>query len=349
MCSHWTRSRYLLFCLAMVLLLGAVALLAISLGAVDLKPAWILQIVLNKLAGRDLFPPVWPDSAVSIVWELRMPKVVAAVCIGAALSVAGILMQALTRNPLADPYVLGISSGASAGAVAAMLFGGLPLVGRFSLQAGAFGGALLASLLVFLLAGAGRADTTRLVLTGMALAAVFQALTNLLIFLSPDSRKVSSALFWMTGSLGGVTWADIPLVCTVGLTGLLTAILASRPMDLLLMGEARAITLGVETVRLRRLLILLGSLLTGVMVSLAGAIGFVGLVVPHVARTLFGAAHRRLLPAAALMGGVFLLLADMLARMLARPEELPIGIVTALCGAPFFLWLLHKSRYRFGE
>ncbi len=341
---------YSVFCMILFVLLLIAMLLGIYIGAVNIRVDWIFEIIINQLFRQDIFAPQWPESAVSIIWQLRFPKVLAAACIGASLSLSGIMMQALTKNALAEPFVLGISSGAATGAVAALLMGGLPLIGSFSTSAGAFGGALLTSFLVFVLANArGNPSTTRLVLTGMAMAASFGALTNLIIFLTPDTHKINSAMFWMTGSLSGVYWKNIPLIVSAFFLGLCITLLLNRSLDALLMGEERAVTLGVDTKKLKRILIITSSLLTGIMVSVSGVIGFVGLVVPHIARTLFGAAHRRMIPVAMLMGGIFMVAADILARVLAKPEEMPIGIITALIGAPFFLGLLYHSSYKFGE
>lgn len=325
-------------------------LLAVSLGAVDIPGRWIFKILVNQILGREYFPRQWPDPLVRILWQLRVPKAAAAVCIGASLSLSGIMMQALTKNPLADPFVLGVSSGASTGAVAAILLGGLPFIGSFPPAAGAFGGALLASCLVFLLADGGKnPGTTRLVLTGMIMAAIFGAITNLLIFMTPDTHKINSALFWMTGSLAGIGWKELFPAVLAFLAGSGALALMHRSLDVLLLGEERALTIGVDIKRLKYILIILSSLLTGIMVSLSGVIGFVGLVVPHVSRTLLGPVHKRLIPLSALLGAIFMVLADILARLLARPEEMPIGIITALTGAPFFMILLRRSNYKFGE
>jgi iron complex transport system permease protein len=327
-----------------------VMLLGIGVGAVDIPSGWIVKIVANRIFGRELFPREWPEPLVNILWQLRIPKVMAAVCIGASLSLSGIMMQALTKNPLADPFVLGVSSGASTGAVAAILLGGLPFIGSFPPAVGAFGGALLASILVFFLAEGGKnPGATRLVLTGMVMAAIFGAITNLLIFMTPDTHKINSALFWMTGSLAGIGWKELFPAALVFLTALPVTAGIHRSLDVLLLGEERALTIGVDVQRLKYLLIILSSLLTGVMVSLSGVIGFVGLVVPHVSRTLLGPVHRRLIPLSVLLGAIFVVLADILARLLARPEEMPIGIITALTGAPFFMILLRsRSNYTFG-
>lgn len=324
--------------------------MAINIGAVNINPKIIFSIITNHLARRTVFEETWSSAQDSIVWTLRFPKVIVAGCVGAGLALAGIFMQALTKNPLADPYILGISSGASAGAVTSLLLGGLPLIGRLPLSAGAFFGALLTSFLVFVIGGnGGKSSTTRLVLVGMAISALFSALTDLIIFVTPDSKKVTSAMFWMTGSFAGVAWSDVaPAILTLA-AGILVAMLIRTEMDALLMGEELAKNYGVNVAVIKILLILTSTLLTAVMVSMSGIIGFVGLVVPHVSRQLMGAAHERMLPVALLGGASFMIWTDVIARICVAPEELPVGVVTALAGAPFFLMMLRKSRYDFGK
>ncbi|MDR2444341.1 MAG: iron ABC transporter permease [Spirochaetaceae bacterium] len=342
--------RWLLLCMGLAAALLAVMVFAINLGAVSLKPAWILKIIVNTVSGREIFAAEWKPQAVSIVWNLRLPKVIAAAFIGASLALSGVFMQALTRNPLGDPFILGVSSGASFGAVSAILLGGLPFIGRFPLQPGAFVGALTACALVFALSGdRGRISASRLVLTGMAVSAIFGALTNLLIFITPDTHKINSAVFWMIGSLAGITWKQLPAVSAAFFTGLCVGLMTHRSLDILLTGEERALTLGVDIKALRRLLIAVSALLAGIAVSISGVIGFVGLVIPHISRMLFGPVHRRLIPPACLLGAAFMVLADVLARVLAKPEEMPAGIITALAGSPFFLHLLRKGMRKFGD
>jgi iron complex transport system permease protein len=339
-----------LFAVLAALLFASITL-SVSLGAVKLEAGWILGIVVNRLSGgEEILPRLWPEAAERIVLQLRLPRALAASLAGAALSLSGVLTQALTRNALADPFLLGVSSGASTGAAAVLLLGGNTALGVFSLQAGAFAGALLASALVFVLSGAGggRTNTTRLVLTGMAASAVFGALTNLLIFITPDVHKINAALFWMTGSFAGVDWQDIPPMLASFTAVFAAAFLLRKTLDALLMGGERALTLGVDVKNVKRGLIVLSSLLTAATVSITGLIGFAGLVVPHAARLVFGAVHRRLIPAAAIAGALFLSIADVLARVLARPEEMPVGIITALAGAPVFLFLLGRQGYKFG-
>lgn len=341
---------FAVLCVMMAVILALVMIIGINVGAVDLRPDWIFQIIVNHMSGKEIFAVEWQSYMDGIVWGMRFPKVIVAACVGGGLTLTGILMQAMTKNSLADPYVLGISSGASTGATAVLLMGGVALLENVSVQAGAFAGAMVSSLLVFVLAGtSGRFNSTKLVLSGVAVSAIFSALTNLLIFISPDKRKVNSALFWMTGSFASAEWDDVlPAVLTLILI-LVISMFLTNSLDTLLLGEEIAITVGVNVQTLKILIIIASSLVTGVMVSISGVIGFVGLVVPHISRTLVGTVHRRLIPFAVLLGGIFMVLADMFARVAAAPSELPIGVVTALLGAPFFLILLRNSKYSFSK
>ena len=342
MLKHIRTFSFVLLCIALALLLVLSIILAIHVGAVELTPEWVFQILANHITGQEAFPQCWPRYADGIVWGMRLPKVLVAACVGAGLSIVGIMMQAMTKNAMADPYLLGISSGASAGATAAILLGIL------SVGTGAFAGAISSAVLVFLLSGAsGRVSTTKLILSGVAVSSLFSAVTNLLIFLQSNDKKLSAVLFWMTGSFASVTWSDVPPV-TISLLGCIAVLpLIHRALDALLLGEEMAVTVGVDVPKLKILMIILSALVTGIMVSVGGTIGFVGLIVPHIARTLVGTVHRRLIPFAALLGGIFMIWADAIARVVVAPSELPIGVVTAFIGAPFFLVLLHRSRYSF--
>ena len=341
MLKHIKKSTFLILCVGMFLVLLGAMVLGINLGAVDLRPDWIYEIILNNITGKEIFAAEWSKSAQSIVWGMRFPKVIVCACVGAGLSLTGILMQAMTRNSLADPYILGISSGASTGATAILLVAGaFPLFQGVSVGMGAFIGAMLSSVIVMVLGGAsGRFSPGKLVLSGTAVSAIFHAITNLLIFLSPDKRKVNSALFWED---------VLPALATL-LVIFAISMVINRSLDTLLLGEDIAITVGVNVRAMKLIIVLSSSLVTGIMVSMSGCIGFVGLIVPHVARTLIGTAHRRLIPFAMLLGGIFMVLADMFARVVVAPSELPIGVVTALLGAPFFLAMLRKSGYSFSK
>lgn len=342
MLKHLRTFSFVLLCIALALLLLLSVILAIHVGAVELTPQWVFQILANHITGQAVFPQSWPGYADGIVWGMRLPKVLVAACVGAGLSIVGIMMQAMTKNAMADPYLLGISSGASAGATAAILLGIL------SVGTGAFAGAILSSGLVFLLSGAsGRFSATKLILSGVAVSSLFSAVTNLLIFLQSNEKKLSAVLFWMTGSFASVTWGDVLPVAVSLLVCIAVLLLIHRALDALLLGEEMAVTVGVDVPKLKILMIVLSALVTGIMVSVSGTIGFVGLIVPHIARTLVGTIHRRLIPFAALLGGIFMIWADAIARVVVAPSELPIGVVTAFIGAPFFLVLLRRSRYSF--
>lgn len=348
MLRHIKDVTFWSLCAVLGLVLMASMIAGINLGAVDLHPDWVFQIIVNNIAKKEIFPVEWDAFADSIVWGMRFPKVIVAACVGGGLSLVGILMQAMTQNSLADPYILGISSGASTGATAVILAGSLPIFSHLSVGFGAFLGAMASSILVFILAGAsGRFNPTKLVLSGTAISAIFSAVTNLLIFLTPDKRKVNSALFWMTGSFSSVQWENVfPAVATLLLIFAVSMVIR-KSLDTLLLGEDYAITLGVNVQVMKIIIVVASSLVTGIMVSMSGVIGFVGLVVPHICRTIVGTVHKRLIPFSILMGAVFMVLADMVSRVLVAPSELPVGVVTALLGAPFFLMLLKKSGYSF--
>lgn len=332
----------------MALFLAASIVFAIHIGAVDLTPEWIYQILVNHLTGKEIYAVEWPAYADGIVWGMRLPKVLVATCVGAGLSLVGILMQAMTKNSMADPYLLGISSGASAGATAAILVGSLPLIGAVTVQAGAFIGAIVSSVLVFILAGAsGRVSSTKLILSGTAISALFSSMSSFLIFMQNNEKKLSSVLFWMSGSFASAKWADVLPVFIVLIICIVIIMLENRALDALLLGEEMAITIGVDVPKLKILIIIMSALVTGVMVSVSGTIGFVGLVIPHISRSLVGTAHKRMVPFSALLGAILMIWADAIARVVVAPSELPIGVVTAFIGTPFFLFLLRKSKYSF--
>jgi iron complex transport system permease protein len=278
--------------------------------------------------------------ATQVLWELRLPRLLAAFLTGGLLALAGVLMQVLLRNPLADPYVLGISGGAATGALAAMLLG----LGGLWFQGAAFGGALGTMLLVFALAhGRGSWTPARLLLTGVVVAAGWGAVIGLLLSLSPDGT-LRGMLYWLMGDLSQArptAWSGAVL-----LLGLLAGMALARPLNLLAGGELQAAALGVEVKRLRYGIYLLASLLAASAVTLAGSVGFIGLVTPHLVRLMGARDHRLLIPASLLLGGTLLTLADTLSRSLFAPQQLPVGVVTALLGVPLFLYLLQRGSAR---
>ena len=334
--------------ITLVVLLIITLVLAINFGSVDIHYKDVFQIIYGKIFHKDLSS--YKSSQINIIWALRLPKVIVAACTGAGLVLTGILMQAITKNPLADPYVLGVSSGASAGAVLSLLMGPLPLIGKVPLAESSFLGALLTAVIVFVFGlKNGKINTTKMILVGMALSSFFSALTNIVIFLTPDSRRVQSATFWLTGSFAGTDWSDVPMAVVVLTVGMILVLPLRRELDALLVGEDIARNTGVNTVRIKWILILVSTLLTAVLVSMSGAIGFVGFVIPHIARSIVGAAHKRLISFSILLGAIFMAWADLFARIMFSPQELPVGVVTALCGTPVFLWMLRKSRYSFSK
>jgi iron complex transport system permease protein len=325
-----SRRRAVLILL--LLAAAAVASVAVSLmtGSVQLTPLEVLRALCGDEGGLGS----------DVVRGLRLPRALAGLACGGLLALAGALMQVLLKNPLADPYVLGVSGGASVGALTAMLFG-LPLL---ALHAGAFGGALAAMLLVFGLAhGEGSWTQTRLLLTGVIVAAGCGAMVALLLSIAPESQ-LRGMLFWLMGDLSQVDSAWSALLVLV--LGLACELPFSRDLGLLARGELSARVLGVPTERLRLMIYALASLLTAVAVNLAGSIGFIGLIVPHLVRLAAGNDLRLLLPAAVLAGGTLLVVADTLARVVAAPQQLPVGVLTALLGVPVFLYLLSRQPQR---
>lgn len=275
-----------------------------------------------------------------IVWELRLPRVLTAAAVGAGLALSGAVMQAITRNPLADPYLLGLSSGASLGAVSVLLLGAAVL-----LPLAAFLGSLAALIVTLLLASAlGAITPTRTVLAGLAVSAFAGAITSLVIFWTVTGDSYREILGWLLGSLAGARWPAVAIAFTAIVIAGIPIMLTGRLLDAFAFGDVSAASLGVNVSVTRWGLLVASALLTGAMVSVSGSIGFVGLVLPHAVRLIVGPAHRALLPLSALVGGIFLVWADTAARTLFDPRELPVGIVTALVGAPVFALLLARRR-----
>lgn len=337
----------LLWCAALAAALAGALTLAITWGTVSIAPSTVWRIAGAQLlhgAGIDLaLQPSWSVQQFQIVWMIRMPRVLLAAVVGAGLAVVGVVMQAMVRNPLADPYLLGVSSGASVGAVSVLAYGSLAVAvaGSYALTAGAFAGALVATVVVYALAHVqGRIHATRLILSGVAVGYVLVGLTSLITLTSGQRELATALLTWTLGSLAGTEWRELGLPALVLAASLAWLLLQARALNALGSGEETAVTLGVNTHGLRRRLFIMVSLLTGTMVAVSGAIGFIGLVIPHITRMLVGTNHRRVLPVAALGGAIFLVLVDLLARTWLAPTEIPAGVVTSLIGGPFFVWML---------
>jgi iron complex transport system permease protein len=324
------------------------SLLALLSGSVIFTPAELAHAFLALLNGNAL-----QETAALILFEMRLPRLILAAAVGASLAVAGTAFQGIFRNSLADPYVIGASSGAALGAAIAVSVG-LTLAGPVSaVSLCAFGGALIAVSLAFAIAqtaarSSGNAPPAIvLLLAGTALSALFSALLALVLLLRDQAFQ--RVYFWLMGSLNGTSWAVLPAVLPVMTLGCLIVFLCARPLDLLLQGEDVAESLGLEVKRTRALVALGATLVTAASVSVTGVIGFVGLIAPHIMRLLTGPSHKRLLPASALLGALLMLIADSIARTAAGSMEIPIGIITSLCGAPFFIWLLAQHGGRLGR
>lgn len=332
-----TSYRFWLIGLVAALAISCITALGFGPASVPLKDVWgIIGAQMGLDAGGG-----WSRSQEHIVWLIRAPRVVLGALVGAGLALVGTALQAVTRNPLADPHLLGISSGAALGAVLVVLYLG-EFLGVFSLPIAAFIGAASSMLLVLVIAQrGGRLQSDRLLLAGVAVSFVMMALVNLLLY-TADHHAAASVVFWMLGGLGSARWYVLwlPAICVLG--SACTLFVTARGLNALVSGEQTAISLGFSCERLRLQVFISTSLLTGVLVSLSGAIGFVGLMVPHMARALVGAEHRRLVPVSALLGAVFMVWVDVVARTIIAPEDLPIGVATAALGGLFFILLLKR-------
>ena len=326
---------------------GGVALvislsIAISVGAVPVPTGTVWGILANKLMPGTL-EQTWSQGREAIVWDIRFPRALLAILVGAGLAIVGAALQAVTRNPLADPHLLGISSGGAFGAIFALLHSGL-FLGLLTVPILAFCGSLLATLIVLgvsRLADASSAD--RLVLAGVAVSFIIMAGANALIFLG-EPHASHTVVFWMLGGLGLAQWNHLIYPLSVLILCGLWLLSRSRQLNAMTVGDETAATLGIPVARFRLTVFVVGALITGVMVAFSGIIGFVGLMVPHVVRMLVGGDYLRVLPGSALVGAIFLLWADIAARTVMRPEDMPIGIVTGLVGGVFFVWLLGRRK-----
>jgi iron complex transport system permease protein len=330
--------RYVLLVGALAVALLAAVAFAIGIGTVDVPVGRVIDVITTHLRGDTTGLDALTDQ---IVWDFRTPRVLLAAVAGAGLSLAGVCLQTLVRNPLADPYVFGVSAGASLGAVIALTSGAVAVGG---VAGAAFIGSLLSMLIVFVMAQrGGRLLGSSLVLAGVAIAYLGNALTGYLQ-LQADPSELRGVMFWLLGSVAGASWADltVPVIATASCA--LALATQARPMNALSTGDDTAAGLGVGVNQLRILLLVASSLLTAAVVSSAGGIGFVGLIVPHAVRLVVGPDHRKVIPVSLLTGAVFLVLVDLVTRTIDRPNEMPIGIVTAALGAPFFLILLRGRK-----
>jgi iron complex transport system permease protein len=326
-----------------LLLLLVTMTLGIGIGSVSLSPGAVWQVIWDHLTGH-------PKNTVAdaIVWQIRFPRVLLAASVGAALTTAGTVVQVLVRNALADPFLLGVSSGASVGATAVLLFGVFASLGIWAISFGSVLGALAAMATVFLVSRRGRQlAPTQLILCGVVLSAMFESVTSFLIFRG-NPQATQSVLFWLLGSFGNANWTQLPIPVIALFLGMIYLMAQGRALNALAMGAEPAAALGVDVQRLRRNLFVVTSLMVGVTVAVSGVIGFVGLVIPHIVRLMVGSDHRRVLPVGVLFGASFMVLGDLLARTIVAPQEMPIGVITAFIGAPTLIFLIRRRPYLYG-
>ncbi len=338
--AHLTLIRIFRVCILLLAFLAGVSILSLLAGPVSIGTTAVLKGILAAIHFPGVSNPL-TDEERTILYSIRIPRVLLAGLVGAALSCAGVVFQALLRNPLADPYVLGVSGGAAVGAISAIVIGlgSLP----FGIPGLAFTGGLLSILLVWGISGAtGDRRTDRMLLAGIIVNAFFSALIMFLVS-TAGGEQIHSVVFWLMGDLAMAGERDIWLAALFLAAGFAVMFFHARDLNILITGEGTALQLGIPVQRTRMILLVSASLVTGAAVSVSGVIGFVGLVVPHIVRMRFGSDHRLLLPASLLFGSAFLMAADTVARIVLAPAELPVGVITALCGAPYFAYLMKRS------
>lgn len=332
-------ARFALLLLASLAVLMLAVATAVGIGEMRIPLRTVALAVTNQFG--------WTSADISriqasVIWDLRLSRALVAALCGAGLAMCGAILQSLLRNALAEPYVLGISAGASTGAVAVIILG--VGAGAVSLSMGAFAGALAAFVFVAVLSGGGSGGADRTILSGVAAAQLFNALTAYVVTTSGNAQQARDVMFWLLGSFGGVRWPEFQLLAVVLVFGLAVCVWHARALDAFTFGDDAAASLGIAVERVRVILFAVTAVITATIVSMVGSIGFVGLVVPHAVRFLIGPGHMRLLPACMMVGAVFMVLADIVSRSVMAQQTLPIGIVTALVGVPCFSLILYRAR-----
>ena len=343
------RQGYIFLCVALLGALVVVLFWALAIGTVKLPMAAIYNAVVQQLAGDLSIEAAGQGPVHDIIWLLRLPRLVLAAFVGMGLSVCGVIMQAVVKNPLADPYILGISSGASLGATVAILLGVGVSLGENFVGVAAFIGAFAISLGVLFISNlGGRANAVKLLLAGMALSAVCGAFSSFIVYFANNKEGMQTIAYWLMGSFAGAKWDTLAVIGPIVALSVLFFWSQSRMLNLMLLGDESALTLGTDLHIYRQVYLLVSALIVGFVVYTAGMGGFVGLVVPHVIRMLVGTDHKKLIPVSALTGALFLVVADGLCRVIIPRTELPIGILISLIGAPCFVYLMIKKTYGFG-
>ena len=343
------ETGYLLICAVLIILLAMSMLWALTIGTVKIPVEQIYTAIINQLQSGTPIDAIGKGPVHDIIWLLRLPRLVLAAAVGTGLASCGVIMQGIVKNPLADPYILGISSGASLGATAAILLGVGASLGENFIGIAAFIGAFAISLAVLFISNmGGRSNSIKLLLAGMALSAVCSAFSSFIVYFANNKEGMQTIAYWMMGSFAGAKWDSLAIIVPLIIVAVLFFWSQSRVLNLMLLGDESALTLGTDLHIYRQVYLLISSLIVGFVVYAAGTVGFVGLVVPHVVRMLVGTDHKKLVPVAALTGAVFLVVADGLCRVIIPRTELPIGILISLIGAPCFVYLMIKRTYGFG-
>lgn len=343
------KSSFVLVLIGLLIFLILSIVVAVGMGTVNIPASDIIDVILHKLFGIG-DAALYEASPISdVVWFIRLPRLILGVAVGIGLSVCGVVMQAIVKNPLADPYILGISSGASLGATVAIMLGiGTVFGGNFVGVMG-FAGAFAVSILVLLLSNVGgRTNSVKLLLAGMALSSVCSAFSSFIVYFANDKEGMLTVTYWLMGSLAGAKWEGIAFVLPFIILCALFFWSQHRTLNLMLLGDDVSITLGTDLHKARIIYLLISSAMIGFVVYSAGMIGFVGLVIPHIVRMIFGTDHKRLIPVSALLGAILLVWADVLCRKIIPGSEIPIGILISMLGAPCFVYLMAKKTYGFG-
>lgn len=340
--------RWALIIAVLTCMLVAVVVVATATGAANVSLDNVVKILLvnTPLVGdlfRDVFAQTWTASQEKIIVDVRLPRVLMGLLVGAALAVAGTTTQSIFKNPMADPYILGISSGAAFGAASVIVIGFVSQFLNMGIMMGAFIGAIVSSLLVFNIARVGsKVPVETLLLSGIAVSAMFSAVTSLLMYVAGSS--LHQIVFWVMGALWSSSWSDVMILAPFVILGTGIIYAYSRDLNVLLLGDESAAHLGTDAGKLKIGMLVLSSVIAAAAVSVSGIIGFVGLIIPHIMRLIVGPDHRILIPASVLVGAMFLTMADTFSRIIIQPTELPVGIITAVIGAPFFIYLLMRKK-----
>ncbi|OKY77506.1 MAG: ABC-type Fe(3+)-siderophore transport system permease component [Candidatus Methanohalarchaeum thermophilum] len=332
-----------IFILLLLVLTLVISVISVGLGAVKISPIKVIKVVLERipLIGQYVTAD-YGGGIEAIILDLRVPRVILAVVVGAALATAGAIMQGLFKNPLADPYIVGLSSGSALGAAIAIVTG-LTAITNLSIPVVAFLGGLITISIVYAIAKEGRkVHVDTLLLAGVAFSFLLSALTRFIMYFSGD--QIHEVMFWVLGGLTGADWNAIMVSSPVVFLGVIASFPLAKYLDAIMLGEEDAMYLGVDVDKIKKVLLADASLITAIAVAYSGVIGFVGLIPPHIVRIIIGPKHKSLIPASALLGALFLVLSDIFARMVLAPTEIPVGIITAISGAPFFIYLLWRRK-----